>query len=456
MIQSTDLWRCSLAQYAHRLSKGRWLPYKNLVRLAQIFQSAFTTPTKLIVNVPSRHGKTELLKWASTWFLDANPYKYIIYASYSDELSGDFGRVVRDRLDGSHTTVQVSSDSSSANRWHIMIERENVGGLYAVSLGGTITGRGFNVGIIDDPHKSWEDAHSAANRQRVKDWFDGTFLDRKEPNSSMIVIMTRWHPEDLTAHLLRKKGWKHINLQALAPVDDPFERKVGEALVPERYPEHILEEMREDMSERIWRAKYCGSPALPSGEIWKRHWFQYWDTLPSFERVVESWDCTNKLVKAPKRLSGSFAVGQRWGVVGQNKYLIDEVRGRWEWHEMVNQMERFSDPSVQQRLVENKSGGPGAVERLRERGIGGWILIDPESDKVLRAEQCQIELEGGNVFLPNPEIYPWVNDYLDEAGWFPSEPNDRVDCSAQFLTWSKESYDWTEPICGGGETPDWM
>lgn len=215
---------------------------------------------RLIVNVQPRVGKSELVSFAvPTWFLDNWPSMRLILAGHTAELARNFGRRIRNELATNDLlTTRLREDSKAAGRWNTT----DGGGLYAVGVGGGITGFGGDVIIADDPHKGWADAQSPVKRKAVAEWFEGTLLSRLEPNGSVIVVMQRWHPDDLTGHLIKKsrEPWRVISLPAFARDNDPMGREPGEVVCPERYDRVAMEAIRTGRPKAVWDANYDQNP----------------------------------------------------------------------------------------------------------------------------------------------------------------------------------------------------
>ena len=239
--------------------------------------------TRLMVFMPPRHSKSETIShFTPPWVLCHNPEENIILASYGQDLADHWGRMARDTLEEYGPTlkgISVSDDSSAAGRWQVDGHR---GGLKAAGIGGAITGRGADWLIIDDAVKNSEEAWSATIQQRNIDWWKGTARTRLEPDGVVILMMTRWHQNDLAAAILKEEAgkWTVLSLPALAEADDPLGRAKGAALWPERYDEAALRDIESDVGDYYWKAEYQQAPALPAG-------FLYFD-VSAIEHGVET------------------------------------------------------------------------------------------------------------------------------------------------------------------------
>lgn len=240
-------------------------------RIAVALQRVEKGETKrLMIFVPPRHGKSMLTsEHFPAWYLGRNPGKSIVCATYAQELADDFGRKVRNQMvDPLYRTIfpdcVVAADSASVSR----IATERHGNYYAVGIGGALTGRGAHVLLIDDPHKDRMDAESVQMRKRAKDWFQAVAYTRLMEGGAVILMMTRWHVDDLAGWLLKEhanEGWEVLNIPA-----DP-------APWPERYDADRLDEIRKMIGPREWSALYMQEPVPGGGGEFRRDWVQWYD-----------------------------------------------------------------------------------------------------------------------------------------------------------------------------------
>ena len=227
-------WRASPAATASRWSRGLWRRQPHLNLISNAVASIAEAPLRLIVSLPPRHGKSELLShWTPVWFLANWPQKRVGLASYAAEFAETWGRRARDSVveNAQELGIQVRPDLNRASEWELTAG----GGMMTAGVGGPFTGRGFDLLIIDDPIKNRQEANSAALRRHVWEWWRSTARTRLEPGGSIIVVMTRWHEDDLAGKLLGAAPddggaidrWQHIRLPALAEEDDPLGREPG-------------------------------------------------------------------------------------------------------------------------------------------------------------------------------------------------------------------------------------
>ena len=254
-------WRFTPHTFAEVMSGGAWLPYRWLCYVGNIIAEAVAEGDgRVIVNCPPRHGKSHLLShWTPVWFLDNLPHRNIILTSYEAGVAMNWGRLVRNEFERNPACrTRLREDSTSASRWH----STTGGGMVTAGAGGPITGLGGDLLIVDDPHKSWAEAHSPLYQERVWEWFTSTFYTRCEPGATIMVVMQRWAEDDLTGRLLARHEdhWRHISLPALAEDNDPLGRAPGEALCPERYPREALLKIRKAVGAAVWQALYQQEP----------------------------------------------------------------------------------------------------------------------------------------------------------------------------------------------------
>ena len=407
---------------------------------------------RLIITMPPRSGKSELVsRRFPAYFFGRCPDIQIIASSYSDALAKRFNRdVQRVMEDDSYKAIFPATNLSSGRDGYIKTSElfeivKHRGSYRSCGVGGGITGQGAECLIIDDPIKDRADANSETIRNKLWDWYTSTAYTRLAPGGGVIAMCTRWHCDDLigrlTAHMQADDGeqWQIVNYPAIAEHDEPH-RKEGEALHPERYDEKALARIRKTIGERDWAALYQQHPIPDGGGVFKDSWIQFWtkDTLPkSFDKRVISWDMTFKDTDG-----SDYVVGQVWGRSGGCFYLIDQVRGRWDFVKTLNafieQCNKY--PSFTRRLVEDKANGSAIISALKNK-IPGLIPITPKESKEARAYAITTLWEAKNVYLPSPDLYPWVKtDFIPELLSFPAGAHDdQVDAMTQALNQMKGS-----------------
>jgi len=235
---------------------------------------------RLLIQMPPRHGKSQLASINfPAWYLGRNPDKEIITASYSADLATDFGGktrdVVSDELYKEIFDVRLKQDEQNKAKWRT----DKKGSYTSVGVGGPLTGRGANILIIDDPLKNREEAESETMRKKVWDWYTSTAYTRLEKDGAIIVIMTRWHLDDLAGRLLdyEQHGgehWEVISFPAIAEDDEDY-RKKGEALWKSKYDLDALMNIKQNIGAYDWSALYQQRPINSEAQEFKREWFRY-------------------------------------------------------------------------------------------------------------------------------------------------------------------------------------
>ena len=248
------------------------------------------TIKRLMIFMPPRHGKSELASVQFPgWFLGRNPNKEIINCSYTADLATDFGRRVRNAISSDDYknifSTSLSADSQAANKWHTTQE----GSYISTGVGGPLTGRGADALLIDDPFKNRQEADSPIIRDQVWSWYISTAYTRLSPGGAVILIMTRWHDDDLAGRLLHEgqKGgdkWEVISLPAIATQDEEH-RKQGEALWPTRFSLERLTATKAVLGSYEWASLFQQSPLDEDSIEFKKEWMK--------ERTAEEVDKLN-------------------------------------------------------------------------------------------------------------------------------------------------------------------
>jgi len=442
-----------LLAYGAAVQPGFQTP-SHLVRLGERLEAiAEGRCRRLIVSAPPRHGKSLLTSVVfPSWFLGKRPAAEIIFTTYSQEFSEDHGRKVRNLLGSPiHKAIFpescLSDDSAAAFRF-----TTTAGGIYvATGRGGSLTGRGADLMIVDDPLKGIEEAGSAAIRKGLHEWFRSDAFTRLQPNGALIVISTRWHHDDLAGMLQREhpgEGWEDLTFPAIAEADDPLGREEGAALWPERYPLEELQRMRAVVGERAWISLYQGRPVAATGGIFKRDWWQTYREAPAeFQRKVQFWDCA---VKSGQE--NDYSVCTTWGATKTGFYLLHCWRDKVQFPALKKAAVALHDswgPDVV--LIEDASSGSSLVQEL----VGDTNLpvkaIKVSSDKVTRANAVTPLIETGKVYIP--EAASWVAEYLDELSSFPAgKHDDQVDSTVGALGYLRAPTDgWLDYMQEGIE-----
>lgn len=418
-----------------------------------------TRDARLIISVPPQEGKSQrVTKTASLWRLTQAPETRLGIVSYAQALAEGFSRDVRNWItenDGDEGTLdlklKVARDNGSARRWQLDSHR---GGIVAVGVDSGITGRPLDAIVIDDPFADDKQADSAYYRDRVWSRWRSTWSTRLAPGAPAILIMTRWHEDDLAGRLLAAedgKRWRHINIPALADHDpakgetDPLGREPGTWLTSARgrtVPE--WEAIRVQAGTRVFNALYQGRPSPSLGNVWQRPWWRFYEQmlwtlapdgsyLVDADEVIQSWDCSFKDTKG-----SDFVVCTVWARKGANVYLLYKVHKRLSFTDTLTAFEAVTKlfPQAVAKYVEDKANGTAVIDALK-RKIPGIVPVNPTESKYARANAVAPFLEAGNVWLPAPHVaLPGVDvdSLIDEAAAFPNGAHDdQVDSVSQAL-----------------------
>jgi len=392
----------------------------------------------LIISMPPRHGKTVTVsKLFPAWFLAEHPDMRVILASYGMTLAQKNSRYARNTIQSIgfkdiYPYISLAQDSKAVDAWDLS---GHDGGMDAVGVGGGVTGKGGHIIVIDDPVKSREEAESETYREKVWDWFTDDLYTRREPGAAIVVIMTRWHQDDLVGRLLRDDAskWRVLSLPAIAEANDPLQREIGTALWPTRFPIEKLLDDKRVMGEYSFSALYQQQPVPAEGGIFKRTWFHRVSSLPEIVHSVRYWD-TAMSSKETADYTASVKLGQ--GVDG-HYYIMDVVRFRKEWGDVIPAMAEVmlkDGTSVQQGIEEVAFMSRAITElnqdpRLHNYSIFGYPV---DKDKVTRALPFAARLSAGNVSVLDSH---WTDDYLDEMCSFPNGAHDDQ-CDASSGSWA--------------------
>ena len=428
--------------FATWASDGVWQDAKHLQYISKRIQRAVSRGSgRLIINMPPRHGKSWLIsKWTPTWYLANNPDKDVLLCSYGDHFAATWGRQVRNEItQNNKIDLSVKDDNRSTTSFEL-----TQGALMATSgVGGALTGKGGDLIIIDDPHKNYDEAKSVVFQEKIKDWFNSTVYTRKQPDTTFIVLMTRWHENDMTGFLMDEHGdeWEQIILPAIAEEGDELGREEGEALWPERFDIDELKRTQNAVGSFTFNGLYQQRPMGLEGGIIKQSYIRYYEKQPEPDFILISWDLNFK-----KTDDGSFVVGQVWFQQGVNYFLIDQFRERIGYVETKAAIKSMAEkyPSYNQIMVEAKANGEAILDDLRGL-VRGLTPFQSGDSKEARCSAVSPLFEAGNVFI-NPDA-SWTDKYIDELCTFPNAKNDdQVDATAQaLLTLSRRLIDF-EPF----------
>lgn len=409
----------------------------------------------LLITMPPRHAKTT---WGTinfpAYFLGRDPRRFVMSTSYNAILAKDFGRQVRNIISSPTFKDIFPSSTISRDKTASDVFRTNDGGAYyGIGLNGTTTGRAANLLIIDDPIKSRVEAESALIRDRVWDFYSGSLSNRRQPEADgtpaiQIVILTRWHPDDLAGRIMQTDEWHqglwhHINFQALTEVPDTSPPQL-QALWPERFP--VAELLRQKaINERDFEALYQQRPIIRGGNLIKTEWLRHYDApLDSYLSVVITADTAFKETQ-----QSDFTAFLVAGLTADGDiHILDIQRGRWDFPEAKARLLALNTlwrgRGLRGIYVENRASGQSLLQELRRNsGIAVLPYEVGHTDKVTRVNISLPIIEGGRVYIPNPEPAAaglaansatpilrtppaWVDDFIRETSQFPSSAHDDI------------------------------
>ncbi|MCP3426017.1 phage terminase large subunit [Rothia sp. AR01] len=436
---------------------------------------AFNTPdSRLIISMPPQEGKSQRAsRRFPTWALQQNPDLRIAIASYEANIARRWGRAVRDDIT-QHSDVldlAVRDDLSAQHEWQL-VGRD--GGIFTAGIGGAMTGRPVDLLLIDDPVKGREQADSPTFREKAWDWWTDTALTRLAPGAPVIVILTRWHEDDLAGRLMKSDpNWRFLRIPAEADhrpekgETDPLGREPGQFMVSARGRTTRQWQARKRQSgPKTWASLYQGRPSPDAGGVFPGEWARYstpmWTERPDGARIVpgvgqredhelvQSWDLAFKATD-----SSDYVVGQVWLRVGTRAYLLDMIRDRLNFNDTLAAIRRLSArwPQAVAKYVEDKANGPAVMNALAGQ-LNGLIPVEPEGSKVARANAVSPLVFSHDVVLPDDELLPNVGELVEEAKLFPaSSHDDSVDAMTQAVN---QLLLHPLPVGGGTwDAPEW-
>jgi predicted phage terminase large subunit-like protein len=401
--------------------------------------------SRLLINQPPRSLKSICVSVAYVaWLLGHDPTRRVIVVSYSNELAGELHRQFRMVIDAPwyralFPAMQPARDSGAE------FVTTAGGSRYATSVGGTLTGRGADLIIVDDPLKA-EEAMSEPARKRVIDWYGGTLVSRlnDKENGPIVVIMQRLHELDLAGHLLEQGGWEHLELPAIA-VDDSViaigrgkvkTRRIGDVLHPERESKETLDRIKAESGSLMFSAQYQQRPVPLEGNLIRREWFRSYDRLPqaSAKRIVQSWDVAMMTGDA-----NDYSVCTTWWIIKSDYYLVDVFRGRLQYPDLRRRVANLAAThGAATILIENAGPGMALLQDLWRNlppGLPRPLGRKPEGSKADRMVAQSAKIEAGHVYLPKEAV--WLDTLLHELLAFPTgRHDDQVDSVSQFLQWT--------------------
>ena len=391
---------------------------------------------RLIINMPPRHTKSEFASnMLPAWYLGNHPDKKVIQSSNTADLAVGFGRKVRNLVDSEQyakifPNVSLRADSKAAGRW----ATNHNGDYFAIGVGGTVTGKGADLLIIDDPH-SEQEARQAQGDPSVFDsvyeWYTSGPRQRLQPGGAIIIVMTRWSDKDLTGRVLKSDNtdWEVIELPAIMPSGNP--------LWPEFWSLSELEALKEELPPFKWNAQYQQKPTGEEGAIVKRDWWRRWESErpPRCEYIIKSWDTA-----FTKSQRADYSACTTWGVFYRdedeqdvNIILLDAFKEKMEFPALkAKAKEMYDEWEPDSCIIEAKAAGAPLIQELRRMGVYVQDYTPSRgNDKFVRLNSVTDLFSSGKVWAPETR---WADEVIEELARFPNaEHDDLVDSSVQAL-----------------------
>jgi predicted phage terminase large subunit-like protein len=409
----------------------------------QLEQVRLGQTKRLIITMPPRSLKSISASVAFPAFIHGHdPSKSIICVSYGQDLAtkmqNDYRSVLASRwYQNLFPATRIGAVKDSENE--VMLTGRGL--RLATSISGTLTGRGGDIVIIDDPLKPI-DALSDVKRNAVNEWFGSTLLSRlnDKQTGAIIIVTQRVHADDLVGHVLERSGedWMLLELPAIAFSDvvipigltRRYHRRADEVLHPAREPGHILDSIRKELGSEAFAAQYLQCPVPPGGNLFKRDWLYRYTEMPADDEdgsTYQSWDTASKTAA-----QNDYSVCTTWRVIKGKYYLLDVIRGKFEYPELkAKAIEAAQSWNPSHVLIEDTGVGTGLIAELVYESINA-IGVQPVQSKIARASIQSAKFEAERVLFP--PAAPWLSDLEAELLAFPSgRHDDQVDSIVQML-----------------------
>ncbi|UOF90803.1 phage terminase large subunit [Fodinisporobacter ferrooxydans] len=431
---SDEVWkigaaRANLTGYKHYVSprySWAWDAKHQLILDQKLMQVERGEIKRLLVSMPPRHFKSQsATAHFPAWYLGRHPDHRVMTASYSFSLVKKFSRQTRQQIDEQGTKIfnlRLASDSKAVEEWGLENSKTGeklTGGYGCAGVGGSMTGKGANILIIDDPHKDRKEANSPVMREAVWEWFTSTAYTRLESDGAIIVIQTRWHPEDLTGRLIASmesgdeyaEDWEIVSFPALAEGDDDIlGRSEGDPLWPEKFPLKRYYSIRASIGSYEWNPLYQQRPQDLEGGAFKAYWIKWYSKNQiSFNAEEERWYFMGEPMTiwqgvdpaiSTKESADDF-VDFTIGVTPTYKILLLDV---WHGHLEFTEQPKMVISKYQEWLPERVGIETVAYQRALKQQVVKDALIpvkgfDHRGDKYTRIMNMSPYFENGQVYL---------------------------------------------------------
>jgi predicted phage terminase large subunit-like protein len=425
---------------------------------------------RLIINVPPRSLKTIIasIGWPA-WLLGHDPTRRVVCISYSGELAGKLARDCRKVMESAWYRRAFPAARLSKRTAEHDFETLAGGGRFSTSVDGTITGRGGDIIIIDDPMKA-SDAWSESARKKVIEFFTGTAFSRLNDRNtgSIVLVMQRLHEDDLSGFLLAQGGWKHLCLPARTDEDrilevgpeESYHWRAGELLDPLREGEAVLAEAERNAGSAAFSAQWLQQPIPATGILVKREWLRFYEHPPQRQygdQIVQAWDTANK-----NGVLNDFSCCVTALVRKNTVYVLDVFCGKLDFPSLKDRAVQLArDWNASVLLIEDAASGAQLIQSLRVEqptGVPTPVARPATSDKVTRFAAQTPKIQAGDLILPKEA--PWLASFLHEILGFPhARHDDQADALAHLLEWLGSRGPSEPPLAGpmiyDGETDEW-
>lgn len=423
----------------------KWKPSRFHKDLCDRVQDFLEKPTDkayeiMIINTPPQHGKsTTLTETLPSWYLMKHPDNSVIQVSYGDDLAERFGKRNLEKVKEFGNIFGIEVDPKKATSRDFQIKGHK-GRMISKGIGSGLTGHSGHLIVIDDPVKNREQADSERTRDAVWNEFIDSIVSRTQAGSKIILIMTRWHEDDLAGRILENMGdittYVNYECECEDAENDPLGREVGEALCPEMGKgEAWLKEFKavftSEQGMRSWYALYQGHPTIQEGNILKKEWWQMYDATKEirFDQMVMSVDATFKDGE-----KNDFVAISVWGKKENKIYLVKMVNEHLNFRGTLRKIMLLKAhyPRIGAVYVEDAANGSAIIQTLKNE-IMGVIAVPPDKSKEARVNAVSFIIEAGNVYLPEND--PMTHKFIEQCAKFPNDKHDdMVDSMSQALT----------------------
>lgn len=414
---------------------------------------------------PPQEGKSQhVSRRFAEWLLSMDPTLRIVIVSFEKGRARRWGKWVRrDIVAQPELGITLVPDSRAADQWQTLAG----GGIYTVGIGGSLTGEPADVMIIDDPVKDRRDAESALIRERAWEWWESVGQARLSARGRVVLIMTRWHEDDLAGRMDKAEPgrWRIVSVPAIAQANDPLGRKPGAELVSvQGRVRGYFRQLQKRLSGYVWHSIYQQTPTAAAGNMFTRTTWGYWRQHPTERKIVtgpegnrrdhwlsDCWRFVTADLAASTRTSADWTVFTAWALLPSGELaVLDRVRARAEEAEhygMVRPLlERWAVDAV---FIERGFIGTTLVVDLATAGVPVTPL-DPDADKVTRAIPAASRQKQGRILLPAGA--PWLDEWINEHASFPKGTHDdQVDTTSYAVRVA--STEWSPATAVQANTP---